>query len=125
MSSTQVGQEGRIVRACFGTVDKSPGTSKPRILAAFEVSNIIPGSVYIEATDPGAILTAIRGLNGVPRSPCIDSVPFEDRPALLHCHTISKLYQWVRVGIGEYRGDLGFVREINPSKGEAKVLLVP
>src|SRR5215471_11770217 len=125
MSSTQVGQEGRIVRACFGTVDKSPGTSKPRILAAFEVSNIIPGSVYIEATDPGAVLNAIRGLNGVPRTPCIDFVPFEDRPALLHCHTISKLYQWVRVGVGEYRGDLGFVREINPSKCEAKVLLVP
>jgi hypothetical protein len=91
MSSTQVGQEQHIVRACLGAVVNSHQASEPQILAAFEVSNFIPGSVYIEAIDTVSVSTAIRGLNGVPRSPRVDFVPLEDRPALLNCQTISKV----------------------------------
>jgi transcription elongation factor SPT5 len=120
--SSQVGQESHIVRACF----KVLVAARPQILAAFEVSNFIPGSVYIEARDSGAVSTAIRGLNGVPRSPRIDFVPPEDRPALLNCHTISKVAKWVRVkGRSKHRGDLAYVKAVDRAKSEATVLLVP
>ena len=97
MLSTQVGQERHIVQACLGVEDKSPQASVPRILAAFEVSNFVPGSVYIEARDLGAVSTAIHGLDGVPRTPRVDFVRLEDRPALLSCHTISKAGKRVHV----------------------------
>jgi len=126
MSSTQVGHERDIVRACLGAVVNSHRASEPQILAAFEVSNFVPGSVYIEARDPGAVSTAIHGLNGVPRTPRIDFVPLEDRPALLDCQTISKAAKWVRVGGGgTYRGDLGYAISVDQSESEATVLLVP
>jgi ribosomal protein L24 len=126
MLSTQVGQERHIVQACLGVEDNSSQASGPRILAAFEVSNFIPGSVYIEARDLGAVSTAIQGLNGVPRTPRVDFVPLGDRPALLSCHTISKAGKWVRVsGASLYRGDLGYVTTVDQAANEAAVLLVP
>jgi ribosomal protein L24 len=126
MLSTQIGQERHIVRACFGVVIDSPPARRPQILAAFEVSNFIPGSVYIEARDPIAVSTAIRGLNGVPATPRVDFVPLEDRPAIFNCHGISKAGKWVRVsGRGKHRGDLAFVTTVDRAEGEATVLLVP
>jgi transcription elongation factor SPT5 len=121
--SSQVGQESHIVRSCLVA---SPQEERPQILAAFEVSSFIPGSVYIEARDSGAVSTAIRGLNGVPRSPRIDFVPPEDRPALLNCHTISKVAKWVRVRCGgKHHGDLAYVKAVDQANSEATVLLVP
>ena len=102
--STQVGWESHVVWACLAA-DDSP------ILAAFEVSEFILGSVYIEARDPKAVSMVIRGVNGVFPTPRIEFVPPEDRP-LLKRPTISKANKWVRInGRGTYRGDLAYVRD--------------
>jgi ribosomal protein L24 len=118
--------ERHIVQACFGGVVNFPSARRPQILAAFEISNFIPGSVYVEARDPVAVSTAISGLQGVPATPRVDFVPLEERPALLKCHTISKVRKWVRVTRpGKHYGDLGFVTSIDRAEDKATVLLVP
>jgi hypothetical protein len=107
-------------------VVNSPLSHRPQILAAFEVSNFVPGSVYIEARDIVDVSTAICGLNGVPRTPHVDFVPLEDRPALLNCHTISKVGKWVRVkGPGKHSRNLVFVTTVDRAENKAIVLLVP
>jgi transcription elongation factor len=82
--------------------------------------------VYVEATDQGAVLTAIRGVHGVLSSPRLEFVPLEDRPAVLTRHVIPIDGKWVRVGgRGRYRGDLGYVRTVHPDECTATILLVP
>ena len=104
----------------------SPPSHRPQILAAFEVSNFVPGSVYIEARDIVDVSAAICGFKGVPRTPRVDFIPLEDRPALLNCHTISKVGKWVRVkGPGKHHRNLAFVTAVDGAGNEAIVLLVP
>jgi hypothetical protein len=66
----------------------SPQETPAGIIAAFEVSRIIPGSVYVEARSPADVLAAIRDLNGVPSRPPLEFVPLGERPPLLDCHFI-------------------------------------
>jgi transcription elongation factor SPT5 len=104
----------------------SPQETPAGIIAAFEVSRIIPGSVYVEARSPADVLAAIRDLNGVPSRPHLEFVPLGERPLLLDCHFIDiEAGTWVRVRRGKYRNDLAYVQTVNRVANEATVLLVP
>ena len=95
-------------------------------LAAFELSRVIPGSIYIEAKSAEDALIAIRDLNGVPKRPRIAFVPLEERSVLLGWHIMDiEAGTWVRVIRGKYRKDLAYVQRVNQVEHEATVLLVP
>jgi hypothetical protein len=100
--------------------------TRPATLAAFELSTIIPGSVYVEAKSPNDVLNAIRDLNGVPKRLCINFVPLEERLALLSGHFMDiEASTWVHVSRGRYHNDLGYVQTTNRVENEATILLVP
>jgi hypothetical protein len=126
MLSVQAGWEFHIVRSCIQRIMDSPQATPPPALAAFELSSIIPGSIYIESMNSSDVLEAIRDLNGVPSHLCIDFVPLEERSALLGCHSIDiKAGTWARVSLGKYRNDLAYVQTVDRMENEATVLLVP
>jgi transcription elongation factor SPT5 len=104
----------------------SPQENPPATLAAFELSTVILGSIYVEAKSPNDALMAIRDLNGVPKRPRIDFVSLEERSALLGCQFKDiEAGTWVRISRGRYRNDLAYVQCVNGVENEATVLLVP
>ena len=123
---SQPGLEANLVRICFGKIEGNP-EKYARILAVFERSTVVLGSIYVEALSQTDVLDLVTSIYGVYSGRGLESVPMEDRPALLRLGRPAVTPgAWVRIsGRGRYRNDLGNVVGVDPIAQTANVVVVP
>ena len=119
-----------IVSSCLSFMKKGQEAMiisriRPKVLAAFECSNYLSGSIYIQAQNPNDVL---QGVAGISFHQAFQSIPVEEWASLVNLeHSDGReLAPWACVhGKGRYRGDLVHILDINPASKIAEVLLVP
>ena len=91
------------------------------------VKDELKGSLYIEATKPGAVQKAIEGIQGIYRSK-VGVVPLAEMIDVVHVKPVTKAIrpgQYVRVKRTKYSGDIGQVVEFDEGTDMVTVKLVP